>query len=112
MRISDWSSDVCSSDLSGGGRTGSGVGGGGGTDAQAASTPPSRSAPKQPVFQPISAPCEPTVSHETGMEQTAFRPARCRPQISSAGSSPVSTGRSEEHPSDLHPLMSPSYSDF
>src|SRR3546814_2068378 len=95
MRISDWSSDVCSSDLSRGSKTSSGN-----------RTSPFRIIAHMPLrkaaVMACSSPCE------TAASTTAT--SLSRPGKSSAGE--TEAFRSEEHTSELQSLMRISYAVF
>src|SRR3546814_1805890 len=84
MRISDWSSDVCSSDLPDGGAASS--------SARQGSTTwhcPNRTLPRMPcVAQPCARRSKPSTS---GQEQSFDIPLRCRPDLESLGSLPMSS---------------------
>src|SRR3546814_8745925 len=106
MRISDWSSDVCSSDLPAGVVVAgwgvvTGSGGGGGTTGPISLT---RSCPAP--GQVRNAPAGPCVPGR----QPAPRHLR-RLRTSDAGSA-AAPGRSEEHTSELQSLMRISYAVF
>src|SRR3546814_9939721 len=83
MRISDWSSDVCSSDLT--------------------STPP-RAVPSSLV---ITSPVTPAVSRNASIWLNAFWPT-----VASSTSTTSCGARSEEHTSELQSLMRISYAVF
>src|SRR3546814_2892979 len=108
MRISDWSSDVCSSDLQEGERGGIGESG---EHDHRSSTSPSFGQPQVFCEAPLTARCaqqpqKPPQKGETRLERlhhqsTAFR----RPSI-------LGATRSEEHTSELQSLMRISYAVF
>src|SRR3546814_1553139 len=93
MRISDWSSDVCSSDLSCKSSCFSG-------DSPAASVHPFGQPPAEPVAQLRRLPHAP--AHEIGAQACAQRTAVFEPE----------RARSEEHTSELQSLMRISYAVF
>src|SRR3546814_8576233 len=105
MRISDWSSDVCSSDLSRAALA----------KLIAISTriAPSKGArgseiPIGPLTIPIVASCPPTASQRSWISSVMLR----RPAGARAGAVGRIAGRSEEHTSELQSLMRISYAVF
>src|SRR3546814_10855917 len=96
MRISDWSSDVCSSDLK---------------DHHARALPRS---PRRFSAVPPSGPAvEPKAFHAPQPASASFQPSPCSvPFIKNSTKRPPSLSRSEEHTSELQSLMRISYAVF
>src|SRR3546814_9404135 len=106
MRISDWSSDVCSSDLfvDGGARFGTArVGGNMAGEAAGANRPGERGADKTGSEQ-----CHPLEQRRV-VSPAMSRRGHC---TASASASAVARMRSEEHTSELTSLMRLSYAVF
>src|SRR3546814_1651619 len=103
MRISDWSSDVCSSDLAARGRDFATRGSGG---AAAASSPAAESAAAPAWAQRLRS--EQNARHRRHMAMQTVRDGD-RP---GSGANPDLSDRSEEHTSELQSLMRTSYAVF
>src|SRR3546814_4929570 len=110
MRISDWSSDVCSSDLGGGGGAG---GGGGSAPPKLNVSVPSSECERKRVE--TSRPVWSTRSRLSALKKRYFRPTSmlslsgARTPAIACQAKPV---RSEEHTSELQSLMRISYAVF
>src|SRR3546814_3171668 len=106
MRISDWSSDVCSSDLQEGERGGIGESG---EHDHRSSTSPSFSQPQVFCEAPLTARCaqqpqKPPQKGETRLERLHHQSTAFRTHPILGATSPVAA-RSEEHTSELQSLM-------
>src|SRR3546814_9031059 len=101
MRISDWSSDVCSSDL----RGGEGVAG------EALVAPPIEGEAERPAAVDEAAAVETKAAHATPRSRFGSAAAQ-GPTISALSILCVTVSRSEEHTSELQLLMRISYAVF
>src|SRR3546814_7184323 len=95
MRISDWSSDVCSSDLGAIGRI-----------------PPVRQLPAQRTPGEADRVGSRSATHSRRMARTAGPRQIGAPALTVSGLSRSDKVRSEEHTSELQSLMRISYADF
>src|SRR3546814_4582064 len=102
MRISDWSSDVCSSDLPIEEFT----------YLQPARCNGTRSAERMPHLERYWSAADPDYCDGEGAESFRALLGRCEAALARLAAMPPASLRSEEHTSELQSLMRKSYADF